>query len=285
MSSGIDIVVCAHAAADHGFWTTEDTLARARKILNGAKARTGATWREIFEFCDSDRTGELEWREFMSLVRDILRIPPRALSNHDLRALFDAINVDGGDGVDPVELSQYIEHGTVSDAHKQARLKLRRRRVQKALLLASHRISCERADVQHLFAAVDLDASNRLSLDEFSHWVRTELRLSRWDISKAELGEIYQKIDKNGDGVCVNEFWSYLREKEQNRMRLGPQNFHDPGQHRPERRIKVRTLRERLLREAAPNAVSLPQLSPAFTSEGRTKAPITRSLGMLPRLS
>jgi len=265
-----------------GFWTVEDSMARARKMINGAKARTGASWRDIFDFCDIDQTGELEWSEFRMLIRDLLRIPAHALSDHDLRYLFRAINVDHDCGVDAAELFRYIEHGPMTDSHREARSKLKQRRVQKALLLACYKLNADQAEAQHLFAAVDLDASNRLSLDEFTHWVRSELHLSRWDMSKVDLAVLYKQVDKNGDGISVQEFWDFLREKEMERARLGPQSLHEEGKLREKRRF--RTYRERLLRDVAPHAVSLPQLSPAFTSQGRQREPLVRSVPNLPKL-
>merc|ERR1712110_105415 len=86
--------------------------------------------------------------------------------------------------------------------------------------------------------------------------------------------EYYNFMDKDGDGIDVNELLAFVKQVNKEKSTLGPQTFANPAQARVYR--KRQTYRQKLA-EGMTRSASLPSLgSPSFTALGRDHKPSTR---------
>jgi Ca2+-binding EF-hand superfamily protein len=91
-------------AARHGA-----QLAQLRRRFQAASYRAGGQdWDALFRQYDRDNSGELEWEEFRRTVRKDARITKKAVSDAELRGLFDECDVDGGATISRAEFTALL---------------------------------------------------------------------------------------------------------------------------------------------------------------------------------
>lgn len=260
---------------NEGFETVQHTLARVRKRLAAAGTRGGKAWEEIFAMSDRNRDGVLSFQEYMSLVRDKLRIPPQAICDNDLRVLFVEMDKNGNELVDSAELIEYIQHGPRRQQDDAAMVNVRIQRVRRNMRLAFQSLGGNEMDARKIFAHMDLDSSTRLSQYEFNSFVRHDLGLTRWDVQNSSLADFFHHMDRNGDGLEVNELIDFLKQQQRDRGGLGAQSLY-VAPKTPTIDGKRKTHKQ-LLQDSMRRTTSLPILHTAsFTNLGRTRIAASR---------
>eukprot|EP00913_Durusdinium_trenchii_P002258 g2085.t1 len=120
-------------------------LLRVRQRINAAKNLKDYSWQQLFAFCDRDKSGTLDWKEFKHLARETLGVPQEAVCDADLRQLFrrldqvedrPGLGLKGGELVDLSELLHYLARGEMEPAVLQARAKQRVERVRRNIMMA-----------------------------------------------------------------------------------------------------------------------------------------------------
>eukprot|EP00746_Dinoflagellata_sp_MGD_P166749 gnl/MRDRNA2_/MRDRNA2_96859_c0_seq1.p1 gnl/MRDRNA2_/MRDRNA2_96859_c0~~gnl/MRDRNA2_/MRDRNA2_96859_c0_seq1.p1 ORF type:complete len:300 (+),score=58.72 gnl/MRDRNA2_/MRDRNA2_96859_c0_seq1:138-1037(+) len=258
--------------------TDSQVLARVRRRLNAAKARSSLTIEQLFNACDKNKSGTLDLNELKYAIRVVLKVPPSTVCEYEIKMLFNLMDkdktghfLDKGSGVDLAELFEYLAHGSkghVDEAkHKAKRLQRVHKNIQMGFQQLRLRDKGEMA-VRKLFSKLDMDGEGKLSPFEFNHFVRTGLKLSRWDVMNDDLANFYHHLDKNGDGVDVDELIFFIRTSDKDM----PQDFsfHE-GVHQPKVE-KKKTYRQQL-QELRPSS-STPNLS-----FGRSNSPRPQSSG------
>merc|ERR1711904_607050 len=137
---------------------------------------------------------------------------------------------------------------------------------------------------RQMFATIDADGGGKLSVCEFTDFVRQDLKLSQWNCKNRDLTALFETLDENGDGIDVDEFFSYLKGVASTKTacpsNLAPQSTTQYGGIAVRRRQTYRQLLQtdctasyRLSKtESQPQ---IPQLS-SFVSLGRSAAPASR---------
>jgi hypothetical protein len=147
--------------------------------------------------------------------------------------------------------------------------------------MAFAKINCNEAAVRALFAKIDADGGGRLSLCEFTDFVRRDLKLSVWNCKNKDLTVLFETLDENGDGIDVDEFFSYLKGVTATKT-ADPSNL-APTQYGGKAVRRRQTYRQMLQTDCiASHRLSkteskpqIPQLS-SFVSLGRSAAPASR---------
>ncbi|OLP76728.1 23 kDa calcium-binding protein, partial [Symbiodinium microadriaticum] len=214
----------------HGLDPKHDTLLRVRQKLNAAKRQRDYSWDQLFAYCDRDRSGTLDWKEFKHMVRKTLGVAHETVCDADLLVLFEQVDSGSSQGernnlVDLSELLHYLARGQQDAAVLQARVQQRIQRVRRNIQLAFVKLDLTEADSRQLFERIDLDSSNRLSEYEFEVFVRERLMLSHWDIMPSDLHDFYKFLDRDGDGIDIFELLDYVRKINRIRDAVGARNL------------------------------------------------------------
>mmetsp|Transcript_140216 Transcript_140216/g.349498 ORF Transcript_140216/g.349498 Transcript_140216/m.349498 type:complete len:281 (+) Transcript_140216:67-909(+) len=263
---------------NEGMETAAQTLCRVRKRIAAAGTRGGKTWEEIFALSDRNRDGVLNLSEYMSLIREKLRIPPQAICDNDAKLLFYEMDKNNNDTIDAAELIEHIQHGPRRQQDDAARFDVRIERVRRNMRLAFQSVGGTEMDARRIFQHMDLDDSTRITQYEFTSFVRNDLGLTRWDVQNSSLTDFYTHMDRNGDGLDVNELLHFLRQQHRDRGTLGPQSLYVPPKT-PKVDRKRKTYKQKLS-DHLQKSNSLPSLhTSSFTNLGRTCSPISRIAG------
>lgn len=268
--------------------TEEEVLARVRRRLNAAKARSKLTLEQFFDACDKNKSGSLDYGELQKAVRSTLNVPAHCVCDYELKLLFQRIDADGRGGIDLAELIEYLAHGIKRPEDEAKRYALRMQRVRKNLQMGFQKLSAkERGEmaIRKLFNKIDMDGEGKLSLFEFNFFVRNTLKLSRWDVMNEDLEQFYKFMDKNNDGVDVMELLTFIRNNDKDRM-------HDFSFYEDRKTVKAEkklTYRQQLLelrpssspssiRPSDPAGEPLAVLRPSssFMNLGRSREPACR---------
>eukprot|EP00930_Biecheleria_cincta_P024163 TRINITY_DN17323_c0_g1_i3.p1 TRINITY_DN17323_c0_g1~~TRINITY_DN17323_c0_g1_i3.p1 ORF type:complete len:221 (-),score=39.63 TRINITY_DN17323_c0_g1_i3:48-710(-) len=212
------------------------------------------------------------------MAREVLNIQERTLSDTDLGLLFDQVSPNSHSVVNLGQLLDYLARGPQEPEVLAARAEQRILRVRRNIQLAFSKI---KGDIKTLFAKIDLDSSNRLSLYEFNTFVRSDLGLSHWDILASDLEEFYTYMDKDGDGIDIDEFLDYVKKVYKSRHSLGGQNF-VLGKSESERylsRRKQKTYKDIIEEDLRQKVRSSPVIRVAtpFLNTGRERRPASRA--------
>lgn len=271
--------------AGHGLDPDHEVLLRVRQRLNAAKRLKDYTWHQLFAFCDKDRSGTLDWKEFKHLVRDTLAVPQEAVCDADMMQLFRSIDQVEGQGkgsqlVDLSELLHYLARGQLDPEVLAARAQQRVERVRRNIQLAFVKLELTNSDARHMFHRIDMDTSNRVSPFEFEEFVRGRLQLSHWDVMPADLKEFYNFLDHDGDGIDMYEFTDYVQRVNKTKKTLGAQNMARASSG-PLFRRKQRTFKDQLVQDlenGSNGGRSMPNLNltSSFVNVGRQKRPTNR---------
>lgn len=262
----------------------KEILARTRNRIFVVKSRRGKSWESVFDKCDKDQSGYLDYNELHSAVRSGLIIPEKVIQNYELRILFDEIDVDGSGGVSIEELLQYLQQGYRTPQEIAAKADVRIQRVRKNLKLAFSGISSNEMSIRKMFTKLDLDGDSSLSLYEFKKFVRTTLSMSTYEITNTDLEDFYKFLDTNGGGISVDELIAFVRN---NRLDRPKSDSFLPAiqvgrSHQKRGGVRMKTYKQRLLEDSAiGRSVSLPDLSRLpYTSSivglGRNARPMVR---------
>lgn len=264
-----------------GFEEKQSVLLRVRKVVNAARQQHGFTWEHLFSLCDEDRSGTLTWKEFRQMARGVLHIQERTLSDTDLGLLFDEVNTNGGFVVNLGQLLDYLARGPQEPEVLAARKQQRILRVRRNIQLAFSRLNSSEGEIKKLFEKIDLDSSNRLSQYEFTTFVRSDLGLSHWDILASDLEEFYGFMDRDGDGIDVDEFLDYVKKVNKSRHSLGGQNYSLPKSESDSRlsRRKQKTYKDTIEEDLRQKVRSSPVIKVAtpFLNTGRDRKPASRA--------
>lgn len=267
----------------NGLDTDSDVLMRVRKRLNAARNLHGFTWEHLFVLGDTDKSGTLSWKEFKQLTRQTLGVPEQAICDGDLRILFSHVNKGSGSLVDLAHLLEFLARGQQDASVVAARAQQRIARVRRNIQLAFVQLKASESDVRKLFEVIDLDNSNRLSEYEFESFVRGDLQLSHWDVMTSDLREFYAFLDRDGDGIDVDEFLDYVTKVNRTKSSMGAQSFAATapadGEGFSKGRRKRRTYKEEVEEDLRQKG-SLPdgvELTMPFVATGRSRRPTSRA--------
>lgn len=189
----------------------EEVLNRTRRRINAAKARSNMSWKDVLAKCDKDNSGFLDYKELADAVRNQLNVPENAICQYELRTLFKAMDEDCSGGVNVEELLNYLAQGFRTPQEIAARAQVRIQRVRKNLKTAFQTIATNESNLRKLFSKLDMDSDASLSLYEFKTFVRMNLKLSFWDVNNTDIDEFYMYLDKNGQGISVDELMAFVK--------------------------------------------------------------------------
>lgn len=189
----------------------EEVLNRTRRRINAAKARLNKTWKDVLARCDKDNSGFLDYKELEFAVRTELNVPENAICQYELRTLFKAMDADSSGGVNIEELLNYLAQGFRTPQEIAARAQVRIQRVRKNLKTAFQTVATNESNMRKLFSKLDMDSDASLSLYEFKTFVRMNLKLSFWDVNNTDIEEFYVFLDKNGQGISVEELMAFVK--------------------------------------------------------------------------
>ncbi|CAK0800622.1 unnamed protein product [Prorocentrum cordatum] len=241
-----------------GLESREVTLTRVRRKLTAAGIRQGKSWEELFNKCDKNTDGSLDWRELKSMVRDTMKIPNAAVCDNELLMLYQEIDKDASNSIDLTELIGYLQHGPVRPQDQEKKTEQRLKRAQRNLRVAFANISSNEGDIRKLFDVLDRDGSSTLSLYEFHSFVRDELGMSRWDVSTNDLNDFFKALDPNGDGIDINELLTYVRKAGKDRSVSASDCLSSPAPKRRHRKFK--TYKQSLADAGPCRSASLPSV-------------------------
>ena len=97
----------------------EKMESRIRSKLKAASYTVdGVNWGKLFHYYDKDKSGHIGFDEFKRLLRTDAKISITALSDHDVRELFDTVDSDGSGEMDLHEFHRFVtgEMGTTSES-------------------------------------------------------------------------------------------------------------------------------------------------------------------------
>ena len=82
---------------------------RIRSKLKAASYTVdGVNWGKLFHYYDKDKSGHIGFDEFKRLLRTDAKISITALSDHDVRELFDTVDSDGSGEMDLHEFHRFV---------------------------------------------------------------------------------------------------------------------------------------------------------------------------------
>jgi len=264
-----------------------EVLSRTRRRINAAKSRQGKTWENVFGKCDKDQSGYLDCSELTEAVRSCLNVPENAICDYELKTLFNEMDSDRSGGVNIEELLNYLSQGHRTPEEIQARAQVRIQRVRKNLKSSFQTMASNESSIRKLFSKVDMDSDSMLSYYEFKTFVRMNLKLSFWDVCNTDLEDFYKYLDKDGNGIMVEELIAFVKSNNMAKptefsfLELqGHQRPGEEGKKIPKLRTK-KTYKQTLLEDSY-RSTSMPNLArcsvtPSIVSLGRTHAPRTRS--------
>jgi len=258
-----------------------EVLARTRRRINAAKARQNKSWQDVFGKCDKDQSGYLDCAELNEACRVVLNIPENAICDYELRTLFNEMDQDRSGGVNIEELMNYLRQGFRTPEEIQSRANVRIQRVRKNLKTAFQGVSSNESSIRKLFGSLDRDGDAMLTQYEFKSFVRTNLKLSFWDISNSDVEDFYKYLDKDGDGIEVEELIGFVKGNNAAAQRAGEFSFMDMKNEGKKKLCRKKTYKQTLLEDTFRSS-SMPDLSrmhytPSVVSQGRTSMPRGRN--------
>lgn len=255
-----------------------EVLSRTRRRINAAKNRAGKSWQDVFGKCDKDQSGYLDCHELTEAIRTILNVPENAICAYELRTLFNEMDSDRSGGVNIEELLNYLAQGFRTPEEIQSRAQVRIQRVRKNLKTAFQNIASNESSIRKMFSKLDMDSDCMLSLYEFKTFVRMNLKLSFWDVCNTDIEDFYKYLDKDGDGIRVEELISFVKTNNVER----PSAFSFINEVTQQNKLRTKKTYKQTLLEDSHRSSSMPNLArmsytPSVVSCGRTHMPRTRN--------
>merc|ERR1719281_2277777 len=185
-------------------------LQSVRTKLNAGKARKGLSWAQLFKLCDADGSGTLDFAELIVAVRNVLGVLEQTVCIYDLKVLFGTLDMDGGDDIALSEFVGFLQHGPVDERTEAYHKETKIRKVRKRLQEVFRRRAGNEYQIRLLFKRVDADGEGSLDMDEFTFFIRKELKQTEADISSSDLKAFYKFLDEDGSGLEVEEVIQFV---------------------------------------------------------------------------
>ena len=158
--------------------------------------------KDLFAKYDDDGSGDLDYAEFASAIRDDLKVEDTVLSNGDLQQMFRSIDVDGSGEVDATEFAEWLLHDTPDDI---------RWRPMKRKFEDSAGAAVQKVGWGKLFARYDTDGSGELDFSEFASAVRKDCDINEDVVSDEDLKTMFDAVDDDGSGeMDADEFRQFI---------------------------------------------------------------------------
>ena len=158
--------------------------------------------KDLFSKYDDDGSGDLDFQEFSSAIREDLKVTEAALSNGDLQQMFRSIDVDGSGEVDATEFSNWLLNDKPDDI---------RWRPMKRKFEDSAGSLVQQVGWTKLFEKYDTDGSGELDFSEFSRAVRSDCDINDDVVSDEDLKSMFDAVDSDGSGeMDVDEFREFI---------------------------------------------------------------------------
>eukprot|EP00931_Biecheleriopsis_adriatica_P092509 TRINITY_DN66319_c0_g1_i1.p1 TRINITY_DN66319_c0_g1~~TRINITY_DN66319_c0_g1_i1.p1 ORF type:complete len:329 (-),score=53.69 TRINITY_DN66319_c0_g1_i1:46-1032(-) len=270
--------------AGSGLEERHNVFLALRQKLNAAKRLRGLTWEVLFMMCDTDGSGELDWKEFKSMVRETLGVSEQTACEVDLRSLFSHVQDSVGNGSSAVDLGdmlQYLARGPVDKEVENARKTYRVQRVKRNIQMAFLKLNTHEDEVRKMFNAIDLDGNSCLSLFEFESFIRGSLNLTNWDVLSSDLEAFYLHLDRDGKGINADTFLDYVKKVNIEKKDFGVETSRkDPTvpEFRMPTKKKWKSYKDNLLEDIAKtrSAKNLQDMTMPFVATGRRRPPANR---------
>jgi len=171
------------------------------RLRDAAWTAGGSNWAKLFRIEDKDRSGHLDWDEFRSMARRMLKLNEDRAPDAQLRAVFNSLDADGSGYVEYEELVAFVEDPV--------------ERMRARLCAAAVDVS----DWTSFFQNQDSDKSGALDWPEFQAMCRKRLNLLDDD---PQLGMIFEAIDADDSGtISTEEFVTFVNERAAGGMASG----------------------------------------------------------------
>lgn len=218
-----------------------------------------------------------------------LNICEAALSDFEVQTIHSEIDSDQSGVVDWQEFLQFVARGPKRPEDEAKLFALRTKRVHRNMRLAFNKFQTDQSAVQKLFEKIDKGCDRKISIHELLTFVRSDLKLTQWDVFESELKAFYKTMDTNGDGLDVDELLLFIRKTRSTFQKGKVDRFSfvedpRPGTLRKQPTFRMQLLSERMSKSQSAGELrkdrcnSLPALSstPSFVNLGRTRPPIVR---------
>ncbi|CAK8986764.1 unnamed protein product [Durusdinium trenchii] len=240
------------------------TACRARRILVGAKSRQKESWDELFQAADKDRSRMLDLKELKIVIREKLHIPESALTDFEIQSIHGEIDLDQSGVIDWSEFLTFVARGPKRPEDEAKLFALRTKRVHRNLRMAFNKFQTDQAAVQKLFEKIDRGSDGKISIHELLSFVRSDLKLSKWDVFESEMKSFYRTMDTDGDGVVVEELLQFIHKTRSSFQKGKLDKFSFVEDPRPGNVRKQPTYRMQLLSERMPKARHRPSFRMSF---------------------
>ena len=181
---------------------------------------------EIFRRYDKDANGVLDLGEFTTAARKGGKISPSAMTDAELRQLFNAVDTDGSGDVSIDELIAFVwgsssvttrtnERTPRPAARKKpdeakAHLSMLKKKLQ-SISMTTMGSAGGKADPAEIFRRYDKNANGMLDLGEFTTAVRKGGKISPSVMTAAELRQLFNAVDTDGSGdVSIDELIAFV---------------------------------------------------------------------------
>jgi Ca2+-binding EF-hand superfamily protein len=213
----------------------EGILMVRQQFKAAAYSLGGVNWPKFFQDSDTNRNNSLSYEEFRHLIRTKGKITEKKLGDQSLLHIFDLIDLDKNNSITIHEFlewfedpSEHAEPGPLTMSN----LRTARKAEFKAAADENHLIfeklkqklkaaaySVGGVNWPNLFQNADLDNSGYISLEEFTHLLRTKAQLTDKIFPSESIVKLFNSIDFNEDGIIgVSKFLQYFEDASQDQV-------------------------------------------------------------------
>jgi Ca2+-binding EF-hand superfamily protein len=161
------------------------------RMRDAAWTAGGSDWGKLFRLEDRDHSGRLDWDEFRSMCRRVLKINETVAPDAHIRAVFQSLDVDKSGELDLEELVAFVD-----DPVQRMRFRL-------------NAAIGEKTTSRAFFDKQDIDKSGTLDWEEFEVMCRRRLDIID---DESQLAMVFEALDYNDDGVVsLAEFVAFMQ--------------------------------------------------------------------------
>jgi Ca2+-binding EF-hand superfamily protein len=176
------------------------------------------SWNAIFEMVDKDGSGELDVMEFIEAARTVMHIPPQAVSDRELKLLFETADDSDDRAISAAEFSAFVSqppHAVeIADKVSKKVSKATQANVRSAMTMlqrASHKVAMK-TGWSKLFQTYDRDGQGSLDQREFTAIIREDCQIDAQLIPDESLVHLFNAVDADGTGdIDAHEFQARKR--------------------------------------------------------------------------